>query len=452
MNDARPVGPYEMLPTMGGAVPLYLIPFDKQGRCTAPLTLGHLLDTVKAGNFTDIHVFSHGWNNVFRDAVALYKEFFSGYLKLRDDGGLNDPAAHKPVLVGIIWPSTALVLPWEQPPHIAALAGSPERDATAGEEQDALDEVASAISEEKVARFYELSQRETLNLQEARELAEILLPIFQTTSDTEVSTERAVTADDILAVWGKSKDGERELQKPGFARDDEETAAQPGAAGIVDFLDPRRPIQVATVLLMKDRAGTVGAVGVGPQLVSKLLGLGKGRVHLIGHSYGAKVVLSALCYQVSPAKARSMLLLQPAISYLCFGENIDGKGRRGGYRDALDHVELPIFSTFSSNDAPLTKFFHLAVRRDSDLGEVRIAGVPPSKFAALGGYGPGGLREGESETIPMRSAPSKYPFGEGGVRIYGVDGSDHKILGHGDVKNVFTEWAELNLVSGGDLP
>jgi hypothetical protein len=451
MSDARPVGPYEMLATSSVPVPLYLIPFDKKGRCTGPLTLGQLLNEVEAGNFTDIHIFSHGWNNIFRDAVALYKEFFSGYLKLRDELRLNDPSRYKPMLVGIIWPSTALVLPWEQPPHIAALAGSPERVATAGEEHDALDEVASAINENTVTRFYELSQRPVLNQQEARELAEILLPIFQTTSDIELDLEGAVTPDDILAVWVNLAAGEHEPRKPGFARDDQGEPAQPGAAGIVDFLDPRRPIQIATVLLMKDRSGTVGAFGVGPQLVSKLLGLGKARVHLIGHSYGAKVMLSALCYEAPTAKARSMLLLQPAISYLCFGENIDGKGRRGGYRDALDRVELPIFSTFSSNDVPLTKFFHLAVRRDSDLGEVKIAGAPPSEFAALGGYGPGGLREGESETIPMRSAPSKYPFGQGGVRVYGVDGSDHKILGHGDVKNVFTEWAELNLVSGGEL-
>ena len=447
-----PVGPYEMLQTTSAAVPLYLVPFDKNGLCRGPLTLRHLLNAVEAGNFTDIHVFSHGWNNVFRDAVVLYKEFFSGYLKLRDDLRLNDPARSRPVLVGIIWPSTALVLPWEQPPHIAAVEGSLERDATAGDENDALAEVASGIEEKVVGRFYELSQCASLNRDEARQLAEILLPIFRKTSDREVDVEGSVTTNDILAVWDKATGGVREPQTPGFARDDGETPTGPRAAAIGDFLDPRRPIQIATVLLMKDRAGTVGAFGVGPQLISKLLGLGKGRVHLIGHSYGAKVILSAICHQVQAAKARSVLLLQPAISYLSFSDNIDGSGRPGGYRDVLNIVELPILSTFSANDAPLTKFFHLAVRRAPDLGEVRIAGVPPSKFAALGGYGPGGLRAGEGRTIAMRSAPFKYPLEEAGIRIFGIDGSDHKILNHGDVKNVFTEWAELNLVSGADLP
>ena len=52
----------------------------------------------------------------------------------------------------------------------------------------------------------------------------------------------------------------------------------------------------------------------------------------------------------------------------------------------------------------------------------------------------------------MHSVPLKYAFGKAGVLIYGLDGSDQKIQGHGDVKNMFTEWAELNLVSGEDLP
>jgi pimeloyl-ACP methyl ester carboxylesterase len=176
----------------------------------------------------------------------------------------------------------------------------------------------------------------------------------------------------------------------GFARDETTPdKGEPAAACILDFLDPRNAIRAATVWQMKDRAGTVGALGVGP-LLQEILTQSSARIHLMGHSYGGKVVLSALCHSQLKRDVTSVLLLQPAVSYLCFGENIDGKGTDGGYREALTRVERPIFSTFSGRDAPLTKFFHLAVRRDSDLGEQKIAGVPPSKFAALGGSGPGG--------------------------------------------------------------
>lgn len=167
-------------------------------------------------------------------------------------------------------------------------------------------------------------------------------------------------------------------------------------------------------------------------------------------------MLSSLCCQAPARPAASLLLLEPAVSYLCFGENLDGKGRRGGYRDAFSYVSQPVMSTFSSGDTPLTKFFHLALIRDSDWGEQRIAGMPPSKFAALGGYGPGGLSTGESETLDLLSPDSPspgnlYPRGEAGIKIFGLDGSKGQITGHGDVATRFTAWAHLNLVSGGEL-
>jgi hypothetical protein len=402
MSDQPPVGPYEMLPlTNGRSVPLYLVPFDKEGRCQGPLTLRHLLDAAKTGDYTDIHIFSHGWNNVFKDAVGLYREFYNGYLAMRAGLNLNDSTHYRPLLVGITWPSTVLVMPWEQPPHIAALAGSSEREeVVVVVEQRALREVASEIRTEDVARFYELAERgRTLTVSEAQELAQILLPIYQR-GDTEVDDgQTSISPADLLRLWQKLPNGAVANKKPGFARDDESevpSRTEPVAAGILDFLDPRRPIQLATVLLMKDRAGTVDALGVGPGAAEQLLDLKRARVHLIGHSYGAKVMLSALCYQPLGDKVTSLLLLQPAVSYLCFAENVDGKGRHGGYRHALERMERPILSTFSSQDQPLTKFFHLAVRRDSDLGEQKIAGVPPSKYAALGGFGPGGLKDGDS--------------------------------------------------------
>src|SRR5690606_15613941 len=58
-------------------------------------------------------------------------------------------------------------------------------------------------------------------------------------------------------------------------------------------LDPRRIIRLLTVAIMKDRAGVVGHGGVG-KVLQTLLDHSAARIHLIGHSYGAKVMLSAL--------------------------------------------------------------------------------------------------------------------------------------------------------------
>lgn len=454
MTSPIPAGPFETFPTGGAAsAPFYLIPFDKRGRCEGPLTRAHLLDAAASGAFTDIHIFSHGWNNIFKEALERYRSFFTGYLSIRASLGLNDPAVYRPLFVGIVWPSTALVLPWEEGPDFAAAgAGSTARDQAIAEEHFALRELASDLPDEGVGRLYELAERgPTLTRPEALELANILRAIYER-PDAELGTTEAVSAEDLLAVWERTADrpSMNNSGEGGFARDEAAPeTGEPAAAGILDFLDPRNAIRIATVWQMKDRAGTVGAIGVGPML-REILERSGARVHLMGHSYGAKVMLSALCHRPQPRPVTSLLLLQPAISYLCFGENVDGKGTEGGYRDALSRVERPIFSTFSGRDAPLTKFFHLAVRRDSDLGEQKIAGVPPSKFAALGGFGPGGTGEGESKSLIMLEAPEKYPLQ--GFRIFGIDGSNDKITGHGDISNRFTEWALVNLVSGEALP
>jgi hypothetical protein len=349
-----------------------------------------------------------------------------------------------------------MVLPWEATPKIAALPSAAERDEAATSEQQNLQEVASEVEASKAQRLYELVERgATLQPDEAREFAMILLPIYQRSarsgSQAEVgdSAPSDLTADDLLALWRKiSPTRPAAGQKPGLARDTQEAELR-AAGGPLTWLDPRGPVRIASVLIMKDRAGVVGYNGVGPFLLQKLLAQNL-RVHAIGHSFGCKVVLSALCSQPPLKPATSLLLLQPAISYLCFGDNIDGKGRTGGYRAALRYVQKPIYSTFSSRDVPLTKLFHLAVVRDSDWGEIRIAGVPPSKFAALGGFGPGGVKAGESNTVDIPLPGTKYPD-NARYQVVALNGSDGQIKGHGDIATQFTAWAHLSLVSGEQL-
>lgn len=108
----------------------------------------------------------------------------------------------------------------------------------------------------------------------------------------------------------------------------------------------------------------------------------------------------------------------------------------GGYRPALERSRQPIRATFSRFDQPLTRFFHLAVRRSTDLGELRIAGTPPSRYSALGGYGP--AEEDDVGWVQAQLPGSRYS-GPAGARIWGVEASD-VISGHGDVSNPATWW------------
>lgn len=450
MPDRLPPGPYRHLRLSDGTdVPYYVIPFDKQGRCEGPETRRHLIESAKREGYTDLFLFSHGWNNDWTVATERYEDFIRGYMGMRQKHSLPMPPGYRPLLVGIFWPSTALVFKeGEVGPDIAG--DDPEvMDAAVAEERQEVREAAEALPPEAdVERFYELAQKEALTEEEALELARILAPLYRTGND-ELGADGSSSAEEILAVWKEASPPEQDFSDPGdFGTVGGGTAGGPQAAGFGDALrrlDPRQAIRLFTVWQMKDRAGVVGARGVSPLLRDLLAATSeKTRVHLIGHSYGGKVVLSAVAAADLPRNVESILLLQPAVSHLCFARKVPTTDRPGGYRVVLDRVNRPVLATFSAHDVPLTKVFHLAVRRAGDLGEAQIAAdEPPSRYAALGGFGP---REAGEKLIDVLDRPQKYDLA-GGPRVYGVRAT-RTISGHGDISNESTWWALYNLASG----
>lgn len=451
MADQLPVGPYRTIEIDNGVLaPFYIIPFDEQGRCQGPLTQDQLLTTVQNGSYTDVFLFCHGWNADWSVASSTYNTFLQGYMQSRRQHALVYAHPFKPLLVGIFWPSVALVLPWENAPAFAGLATDDSKltDLRVAQERQEVQSISANVAGDLTERFYTLAQKEQgLSQDEALELAKILSPFYALSNDDLPAIGPvASSTEDIVKLW---RDAARLIPSTstsgnfGFA---DESATGPKAAGDLEsFLDPRMIIRLCTVLQMKDRAGTVGAHGVCDLLRGLLTKNESVHLHLIGHSYGCKVVLSAICYQPLPRPIHSLLLLQPAISYLCFAKDATGTGQPGGYRVALERVDLPILSTFSSGDGPLHDFFHLAVRRQSDIGEMQIAGEPPSRYAALGGYGPGGCDE-DCKIIPLKNLGDPYDIGPDAPKIYGLDG-ETVIHGHGDFDNDSVWWALFEQVT-----
>lgn len=443
MAKQLPVGPYQMVAIDNDTqAPFYILPFDEQGRCQAPLTQNQLLSAARNEAFTDVFLFSHGWNTDWSVATSTYSAFLQGYMQSRKQHGLSDPHLSQPLLVGIFWPSVALVMPWENAPAIAGLSDDDPKltDLRVAQERQEVQSIASAISSEDVERFYTLAQRPGLNQDEALALAKILSPFYLVSSDDLPVTTAPPSPEQIVKLWRDALHLAPSTNTSGEFGFADEADTPPQAAGDLSMLlDPRSIIRFCTVFQMKDRAGVVGAHGVCDLLHGLLSANASLRLHLIGHSFGCKVVLSALCYRDLPRPAHSLLLLQPAISCLCFARDATDTGQPGGYHAALQRVELPILSTFSSQDAPLHDFFQLAVRRPSDLGELRIAGGPPSRYAALGGYGPFGCEE-DCKIIPIKSLGDPYDFGPGAPKIYGLNGQG-VIHNHGDFDNDQVWWA-----------
>jgi hypothetical protein len=465
------VGPYEM---ENVRMPTWLLRFDKYGTCTSPATRQALLDQLRDNPPSDVILFSHGWNNDFNDAAGLYARFLQSFEQLL---GEHPPKrAFNPVFIGVVWPSAWLV--FDDGPNMAAAVGAVGAKDSASEQSVAselAERLAASGKDASLKRFYELLDKDRLSTEEAKEFGQLIAPAFTTVVDDEATGERrANSAEDLLFVmqalqgaqtarrgkpapvnpykWGESAADVATGGAP-------EGAAAPAAvqaASLLNVLDPRNALRLFSVYQMKDRAGTVGYSGVAA-LLRDVLKVTEGQgtaLHAAGHSYGCKVMLSAICEPSPlPRAVSSLLLLQPAISHLCFADTVPGSGNRGGYREAMNGSRLrgPIYSTYSNMDFALHSTFHLALRRSTDLGEVKIAplsgtstsaGSPPSHFAALGGYGPRGASQQLVDPMPAAGVP--YPASD--APIVAFDGSRDVIKGHGDVTDSAAAWALYQLV------
>ncbi len=116
---------------------------------------------------------------------------------------------------------------------------------------------------------------------------------------------------------------------------------------------------------MKKRAGVVGQAGLGP-LVGRLAAAAPElRVHLIGHSFGARLVSFTLAGLPDPgagaSPVKSLLLLQGAFSHFAFADALPDDRRRGGaLKGMARRVDGPLAASFSVHDLAVGKIYPLA--------------------------------------------------------------------------------------------
>lgn len=432
----------------GVRMPTWLVRYDKKGVCTSPKTRDALLAAVSANPQAPIILFSHGWNNEYEEATERY----AGLLKhLEAHRATYAGSGTEPIFVGILWPSTWLS--FDKGPDMAATGAAKDRS----DQFNRLEqELAEQLEGDERARFYALVEQDGLNAAQAKELAELTARAVKNDAgspDGIEGNERASPQptdmhcgmEALQRLAGPAPDGSDELQEGGILGQGPQGAVQD--AGFLSFLDPRNALRVASVYQMKDRAGAVGWNGVAA-LLRDLLARSLAPVHVVGHSYGAKVVLSAIAYKDLPRQVTSVLLLQPAVSHLCFAAEVPGRAGTGGYVAVPQRVKNALAMTCSAWDFPLHTLFHNALRRDDDLGERQVAaqiaaepveaGDPPSRYAALGGYGPRKAKETLVNEMPAPGTPLPQLRAPGLISFDGTKGK--RVSSHGDVSTQYTAW------------
>ena len=202
----------------------------------------------------------------------------------------------------------------------------------------------------------------------------------------------------------------------------------------VDTID--RASQLYTYWQMKQRAGIEGEKGVNALVARLQKEFPKAAVHLIGHSFGTKVVLSALAKDL-PRPVDTVVLLQGAVSYQAFADKVEGlrPDTEGGYKKALARVNGPVVATFSSHDHAVGVDYPIASHLVRQLGEVdgkaAVPGAARKCYGGLGGVGAAG-----KAPVAMGKKGTKYGFDKG---LYSVEGSEY-IKGHTEIYNDDVAW------------
>jgi hypothetical protein len=358
--------------------PYWELTFDADGDVDRP-ERDRLVAQVTDRGVRDLIVFAHGWNNDRSGATALYRRFFAPIPKLAPGARLG--------YVGVVWPSMRFSdepIP-DLPRSVAAVeAEAAPRPALDKDTRRALLEAFPGRTTvlDRLARLLDERPGGTDGLTEFGRLVRLLVDGERGpgAADTEEEGEPAVFTRDPVTVCEEFAGALAALDSPG-------ATARFGLPNPWD--GAKELLRQATYYTMKRRAGTVGEHGLGP-LVGRLADAAPGvRVHLVGHSFGGRLVAFALRGLPGGVRAvKSVTLLQGAFSHYAFAARLPHEpDRAGALKDRQRRIDGPLVCCHSRFDSALGTFYPLASRLAGDDRSCvggEIAAVLGPKWGAVG--------------------------------------------------------------------
>ncbi|MBA2623843.1 MAG: hypothetical protein H0U88_09540 [Chthoniobacterales bacterium] len=404
-------------------IPYVAARFDKNG---AALNANEV--KVPAGT-TDLFVLAHGWNNDDAAAERLYRELFQNFAAVAQDV----LAKRKVAIIGVIWPSKKFTdvveaAVAEQGGASAGLAGSSKAaDDTLKKKLDLIAKMFGSEATAKIKKakglIAKLESDPAARDEFVNELRSLLDPSAAHDEDNSKLYLKMKGSEMIEKLKVPTPLAARDSGGGGGAASVTRAAAKTsegGAAGLGDIFSgvkagAMRFLNYFTYYEMKARAGTVGQKGVGPML-DRLAGKVQ-RLHLVGHSFGGRVVTAAAAGS-STDKIQSMSLLQTAFSHNGFSRSMNGF-----FRSVVDQqrVKGPILVTHTPNDKAVGIAYPTASRLSGTIASA--FGDKDDKFGGLGRNGVQKMETGEVITGVAEILPvgSKYPWKPG--RFHNLEGS-----------------------------
>lgn len=308
-----------------------------------PDSLNQVVDEVKNNETSELFIFSHGWNNDQQTARRLYENFFGEMRKILDQRNVRSSVEIG--VVGVFWPS--ILWPDNMSDEGGGAASFPQASVELGSDMKKLfQERSQQAAIDRMMNTLREQPRTDDAVDAFIEDLKCLLtgqPPAPEYHDLETRASIA-TSEQWRQVFDALADAE-----PGGD-------SEGGAAGLWDtfgrlWRGAKGALRVATYWHMKTRAGVIGRKGLAPVLNQLSRDLRKLRVHLIGHSFGARLVSYTLPDVKMPTAVKSLFLIQGAFSHFAFADALPfDRTRKGDLAGMSNRVDGPLLTTFSAFD------------------------------------------------------------------------------------------------------
>jgi hypothetical protein len=402
-------------------LPYYELTFAADGKLTSG---GGLPAAVAAGGITNLFVFAHGWNDSVQTARGLYRSMFKML------AGMLGPDRPGTAVVGVIWPS--LLFPEDDPSG----PGTPSTGA----------QLAAALAPAFPGQEHNLTTMGAMLDQQPQDAAQLVqfhqlasgLVTTPSLAPEDAGPAAAITGA-TSAVFGQAA---AMTKTPGS-----------GAQGLPNpfqalWSGGKEVLRSMSYYEMKNRAGVIGRAGLGPLLASLAPAGSPLRVHLMGHSFGARLVSFALTGLPATATGgaspvKSLTLIQGAFSHFSFARPTPCRAvPAGALASVLDRVDGPLLSTFTAADRAVGWWYPAA----SMLAHEDAQSLSDLDYQ-WGGMGHDGFQQSPAGvTVPLQPQGHDYGFAAG--RCYLLDAN--KIIcknqsafsgAHSDIQHPEVAWA-----------
>jgi hypothetical protein len=381
--------------------PYEWLSFDENGTLTDQAAVGRVVADLTASGATDLVVISHGWKTNQVGAGELYTPLWQNVTQaLIAHGG---PAPQKIVVAGVLWPSKQFEDDFDtaaaQKVTGGTLAIPPAQTGDGDLNQAELGKVINGYRElVGQAAGDAIAAAAALNANGFTDAsAADLLNVLKTSAGlTGAALDSELTAD-ASGLLGDPLDILESLVPLTNLPVPLSVGATLDLGNVLSnaIQGPRaavaRLLNQFTYFTMKKRAGAVGSK-LGSDVLPALASPRRTRLHLVGHSFGARLVTAAAASFRAPGQLllESLTLLQGAYSHNGLSSNFSG-GRTGAFASVLTSnlVQGRITMSHTHNDTACTIAYPLASRLSRDVSQ--DLGDASDLFGSMGANGAQGL-------------------------------------------------------------